>query len=301
VLIALVLVAATIAAAAQQPAGQAGAAKAPAASKQPSSPLAPPPGGALVWYLGACGYAVRTRDHLLIFDYQEKYGGAANEHPADQTALATGWVVPDEIKGLKVRVFVSHAHDDHYDPVIFGWRRAIPDIAYYFGFTPTEGGQVNLFPGPRAELKQADLEVATINSQFPGDPEVAWLVKVDGLVIYHNGDCQLRTPSPEHDFLKTKSARVDLAFVQPTFDLKGKAKPQTEDFFRKLKVGAAFPMHDAPGSPGYFVCQKAMQTQFPGLRVHVPTTMGERLVFEKGRIVSSSGGAPATTKKGTKS
>ena len=29
----------------------------------------PPPGGATVWYLGHCGYAVRTQNHFLIFDY----------------------------------------------------------------------------------------------------------------------------------------------------------------------------------------------------------------------------------------
>lgn len=282
--------------AAGKPVGPAAAAKLAAVS-----PLTPPAGGALVWYFGSSGYAVRTRDHLLIFDYQEKYGGAANEHPADQTALASGWVVPDEIKGLKVRVFVSHAHDDHFDPVIFGWRRAVPDIQYYLGFKPNESGPVNLFLGPRTELKQADLEVATIDTQFPGAHEVAWLVKVDGLVIYHNGDCELRNPGSEHDFLKTRSARVDLAFVQSTLTMKGKATPQTEDFFRKLKVGAAFPLHREPASPEYFAYQKAVQAQFPGVHVHVPTTMGERFVFSKGRIVSSSGGAPATTKKGTRS
>jgi hypothetical protein len=36
---------------------------------------APPAGGAVIWYLGHCGYAVRTQNHLLIFDYQEKRDG----------------------------------------------------------------------------------------------------------------------------------------------------------------------------------------------------------------------------------
>ena len=42
-----------------------------------SSPLpqSPSPGEASVWYLGHCGYAVRTADHLLIFDYQEQRDG----------------------------------------------------------------------------------------------------------------------------------------------------------------------------------------------------------------------------------
>jgi len=34
------------------------------------------------------------------------------------------------------------------------------------------------------------LEIATINSHHSGIPEVAWLIKADGLVVYHNGDCR---------------------------------------------------------------------------------------------------------------
>lgn len=59
--------------------------------------------------------------------------------------------------------------------------------------------------GPRAELKSGGLEIATINSHHSGVPEVAWLVKVDGIVLYHNGDCQPADPRAEHVFLKTKA------------------------------------------------------------------------------------------------
>lgn len=296
-LTALVLAVAAIPAAAQQPAGQAGAAKAPAAPKQAVSPLTPPAGGALVWYLGLCGYAVRTQDHLLIFDYQEKYGGAVNEHPADQTALASGWVVPDEIKDLKVRVFAANSNSDHYDPVINTWRQVIPDIEYFFGFKSAEGISAHTFVGPRAELTLGGLTIATINGHLKEVPRVAWLVKVDGLVIYHDGDCEQRNPPSEHDFLRTKSSRIDLAFGAPAIRLDGKAMPEALDFVRKFEIGASFPMHGVPGE-GFL---EAMRANFPGLRVSVPTAMGERFVYAKGRVVSSSGGVPTTNKKGTRS
>ncbi len=245
---------------------------------------APAPAGALVWYLGHCGYAIRTADHLLIFDYQEKRDGRQPKSRPDRPSLANGWIAPEEIKDLKVRVFVSHAHDDHYDPVILTWKQAVPDIAYYFGWKAAEDPADNYLVGPRAELAADGLEIATINSHHSGVPEVAWLVKVDGLVVYHNGDCQPSDPAAEHDHLKTKAAAIDLAFVFPVTAPGEKYTVQEEDFFRKFRVRAAFPMHARAGDAMYLDFQRTFEANFPGLRVHVPMAMGQKFVYANGRI-----------------
>ncbi len=244
----------------------------------------PPAGGAVVWYLGHCGYAVRTQGHLLIFDYQEQRDGQQPKSRPDQPSLAAGWVDPAEIKDLKVRVFVSHSHGDHFDPVIFSWKGAVPDIAYYFGWKATDDPSFNYLPGPRAELKSDDLEIATINSHHSGVPEVAWLVKVDGLVIYHNGDCRPDNPAAEYDYLRTKAVAIDLAFVFPVYEEGQKYAVQNVDFFTKFRVQAAFPMHAQAGDAMYLNFQKAFQSEFPGLRIHIPTKMGQKFVFKNGRI-----------------
>jgi L-ascorbate metabolism protein UlaG (beta-lactamase superfamily) len=302
-LAALAVVAVTLEAPAQTPAGQAvgktaRAVPSPTAAAWKTAALPkPPPGSAVVWFLGHCAFAVRTADHLLIFDYQEKYGGGGDETPAATRELATGWVDPQEIKGLKVRVFVSHQHDDHLDPVIYTWARVVPDIQYYVGWEPEKGSPAHGFLGPRAELKQPDLEIATINTQSPGAPEVAWLVRVDGLAIYHNGDVQLRKPEAEHDFLKARSGRVSIAFLPAIVTLRGKPSPQTVDFFTRLKVSAVFPMHGAVADPAYFKLEKAMKAQFPGVRMYIPTRMGQRYFFERGRVTGTSGGAGSASGK----
>jgi len=243
-----------------------------------------PGGGAAVWYLGHCGYAVRTLDHFLIFDYQESRDGQQFKSRPATPSLASGWINPEEIKGLKVRVFVSHAHEDHFDPVIFSWKKVVPDIAYYFGWQAAEDPSYNYLIGPRAEIASGGLEIATINSHHSGVPEVAWMVEVDGLVIYHNGDCQPDDPAPEHDFLKTKAARIDLAFVFPVFEDGAKYTLQNLDFFKKFKVGAVFPMHVQAGGAMYLDFQKSFQARFPGLSIHVPMIMGQKFVFENGKI-----------------
>jgi L-ascorbate metabolism protein UlaG (beta-lactamase superfamily) len=249
-------------------------------------PENPPSGGAVVWYLGHCGYAVRTRNHLLIFDYQESRDGQQPKQRPAQPSLAAGWIDPDEIKALKVRVFVSHSHADHYDPVIFGWNKTVPDIAYFFGWKAADDPAHNYLVGPRAELRSAGLDIATINSHHSGVPEVAWLVKVDGLVIYHNGDCQPNEPSSEFDFLKTKTGRIDLAFVFPVFEAGEKYAVQNLDFFGKFDVRAAFPIHVRAGDPRYLEFQKIFQAKFPGLSIHVPMEMGQRFVFADGKVVN---------------
>ena len=256
----------------------------PAAAPPPAPSVVPSTGGAFIWYLGHCGYAVRTRDHLLIFDYQEKSDGRQRKVLPSPRSLADGWINPEEIKGLKVRVFVSHSHEDHFDPVILTWKTAVPDIAYYFGWKADDDPSDNYLIGPRAELVSGGLSIATINSHHSGVPEVAWLVKVDGLVIYHNGDCLPPNPGPEHDFLKSKSGRVDLAFVFPVTEPGQKYTLQEEDFFRKFDVGAAFPMHATAGDAMYLDFRKVFQAKFPALRICVPTKLGQKFVFENGRV-----------------
>jgi L-ascorbate metabolism protein UlaG (beta-lactamase superfamily) len=244
----------------------------------------PPAGGAIVWYLGHCGYAVRTENYFLVFDYQEKQDGRQPKTRPVQPSLESGWIVPSDIKDLKVRVFVSHSHADHFDPVIFTWKAAVPDIVYYFGWKASEDPGYNYLIGPRAELKSGGMDIATINSHHSGVPEVAWLVKVDGLVIYHNGDCQPSDPSAEHDFLKKKTGVIDLAFVFPVTTPGEKYTIQEEDFFKKFQVRAAFPIHVQAGGDMYLDFQKVFQAKFPGLPIHVPMGLGQKFVYRNGIV-----------------
>ena len=254
-----------------------------AAAGRPA-PAVPKRGQAVIWYLGHCGYAVRTESHLLVFDYQEERDGQQPKTKPSRRSLDAGWVDPAEIKDLKVRVFVSHSHGDHFDPVIFGWKETVADIAYHFGWQASGDPSYHYFVGPRAELESGGLEIATINSHHSGVPEVAWLVKVDGLVIYHNGDCQPDDAAAEHDFLKTRTDRIDLAFVFPVIKEGEKYTVQERDFFKKFRVGAAFPMHTPAGSAMYLDFQKDFQARFPGLVINVPMKMGQRFDYAGGTI-----------------
>ena len=58
-------------------------------------------GQAVVWYLGHSGWAVKTRNHLLIFDYWKQ------DAAPDEPGLANGTINPEELKDLDVTVFAS--------------------------------------------------------------------------------------------------------------------------------------------------------------------------------------------------
>jgi len=98
-------------------------------------------------------------------------------------SLATGRINPAEIRDLDVYVFVSHSHEDHYDPVILDWQDQVENLTHIFGWQATDDTSHYHFVDPRASLRIGDMDVYTINCRS-GVPEVAYLIKTDGLTIF---------------------------------------------------------------------------------------------------------------------
>ncbi|MBU0495158.1 MAG: MBL fold metallo-hydrolase [Chloroflexi bacterium] len=257
---------------------------------------APAPGDAVIWYLGNCGYAVRTQSHFLVFDYQQRYDGPEAKPRPAQPSLEKGFVVPGQLADLRVRVFVSHQHTDHYDPSIFTWQQTVSDIAYFLGWQAreTDDPAFHFLVGPRAAWQSSDMEVYTINSHHSDVPEVAYLVKVDGLVIYHNGDYQ-GDFRQDYPFLQEISAQIDLAFAPNDYDEQSPYYfPQNVDLFQRFAHRAIFPMHDSAERGHYADFARVYLARLPGLPIHYPQHIGERFLFQDGRIVVG-GPAAATT------
>lgn len=190
---------------------------------------------AIVWYLGHSGWAIKTRNHFLIFDYWEDGGVPA------EPLLANGHINPSEIKDLKVYVFATHEHGDHFDKKILQWREPVKDITYIFGWkTKDDAGHIRL--GPRNRKKVGDVEIACINSPQAGDIEGTFLVKVDGLSIYHSGDyCRGHDIyKGDIDYLAGIAAGLDLAFLPA-----GHRQYYEGAFYliEKIRPSVMFPMH----------------------------------------------------------
>jgi len=179
-------------------------------------------GEASMWYLGHCGWAVRTDDHFMIFDYWP--GGLFPETPC----LANGCIDPAEIADENVYVFVTHEHGDHFDPVIFDWVDELPNVTYVFGFRPElqpqyrqagyEGPDYQ-YIGPREHVELDGMNIRTLAANDAG---VGFLVEVDGLVLYHAGDHAGWAEGErdgyfaEIDYLAPFIDELDMAFVNVT-------------------------------------------------------------------------------------
>jgi ankyrin repeat protein/L-ascorbate metabolism protein UlaG (beta-lactamase superfamily) len=201
-------------------------------------------GNAVVWYLGHSGWAVKTQNHLLIFDYWK------NDASPDEPALANGTINPLEVRDLNVTVFASHAHNDHYMPEIFAWRKAIPKITYIMGFKPDNAeGYIQLPNREKRELN--DLEILPIESNDSGQ---GYFIRVDGVNIFHPGDHANRQRDfsgpfkKEIDFLADQGLKADILFLPVSGCGFGDiVSVKKGDYYTmdRLSARSVFPMHAA--------------------------------------------------------
>ena len=170
-------------------------------------------GDAVIWYLGHSGWAVKTRTKLLIFDYWER-------GRPDEPLLANGRINPEEIRNLDVYVFVSHLHEDHYNEMIFDWEKSVRKITYIFGWE-NEKDEKCISMSPREKRMIGDMEVNLLNSAKADPLDNAFLVKTDGISIYHAGDYGLLGGvakitdiySDDMNWLKSQADRLDIMFM----------------------------------------------------------------------------------------
>jgi ankyrin repeat protein/L-ascorbate metabolism protein UlaG (beta-lactamase superfamily) len=163
-------------------------------------------GEALIWFLGHSSWAIKTSEHFLIFDYVGRGGRGA-----DAPALSNGNIIPEEIADKDVLVFTSHAHGDHYNPLIYGWKSKLPKSRFFFGWDLDTPFEAHKFGEPRSKLELADVKVYTIYDHHETVPEVAYLIKIDGLDLFFSGD-YLGRYEEDFPYLKTLTEGVDVAF-----------------------------------------------------------------------------------------
>lgn len=114
-----------------------------------------------VTYLYNSGFIVELDQHILLFDY---YQGT----------------IPSLDHSKPLYVFVSHFHQDHYNPAIYKINH--PNITYIIDRKiKNEGIKVR----PNQTYSIDDLTIQTLLSTDEG---VAFIVQVENKYIYHAGD-----------------------------------------------------------------------------------------------------------------
>lgn len=182
-----------------------------------------------------------TQNHFLIFDYWKD---------TPNGGLDKGVVDPAEIAafGRQVVVFSSHAHGDHYNPVILDWPNA--KLVLSSDIPPAPGA---VMVEPDSEYEILGISLRTFQSTDEG---VAFLIKVDGNTIYHAGDLNWWHWTGEPDDFnrdmsqryreqidKMRGVKIDLAFVPVDPRLKGQYSLGIDYLMRTADVGKAVPIH----------------------------------------------------------
>ena len=125
------------------------------------------------------GFSVQVGATLLIFDYWE----GENRSLTEIGRITRQSLAPFE----KIYVFVSHAHPDHFDEVIYDWRIDLPMTYIVSNDLPIGKRGRRIAPGDCMELER-DISVRAFESTDLG---VAFLVNAYGCAIFHAGDLNL--------------------------------------------------------------------------------------------------------------
>jgi len=206
---------------------------------------------AVIHYLYHSGFAVKTENYLLIFDYYD------DKPEKGIRGLENGVVSDLDLKEYEnICVFVSHGHYDHFNRVIFDWAEVNPKVQYFLSSdVPIRENKQNYHKmGPYQEFIKDDFQVKTYGSTDIG---VSFLVKVDGLNIFHAGDLncwywyyESTSQELEEDYdkfinemKKMMGEQVDIAFFPVDPRLKEYFYMGGEYFIKHMKPKLFVPMH----------------------------------------------------------
>ncbi len=226
---------------------------------------------AVIWYLGHSGWAVKTKHRILVFDYHEY------EKAPENQLLSNGRINPEELKDLDVYVFVSHEHSDHFYKKIFEWKKSIKNIKYIFGWKVMDDPEYTYLEKTQDFIKIDDVEIFKINSRI--EPGGAFLVKSDGVTIYHSGDYLGEKEDANMEFLAGNTEQTDIVFIETIA-----ARNESVDAIKKLKPNAVFPMHARKRE---FLLKRFVNEnsgKYPDITFQSPDFRGDRYFYSGGKL-----------------
>ncbi len=245
---------------------------------------------AVVQYLYHSGFAVKTQNHFLVFDY---YPGQKSQR---ETVPSDGNLASEDLKKEpKAYVFASHGHGDHFHPDIFDWNRENPTIRYIFSSDILKESvhvpqSSCVFLDPYETIKEEGIRISTYGSTDIG---VSFFVEVDGLRIFHGGDLNWwhwADESTEAELLeeeakfkaevsKFRHESIDIAFFPVDPRLKADYALGGNYFIETFRPKMFFPMHFA--NKLSITSTFAEQVKVPGVQSMVIRKRGEHFKYNQ--------------------
>ena len=123
------------------------------------------------------------------------------------------------------------------------------------------------------------MEIVRLGSEL--ENESAFLVKVDGLVMYHGGDYYFREGGNDKGdmaYLAAKYGEVDMAFVESGF------RHICDHTINKLRPRVMFPMHARGNEIAYKQYADESMSKFPEIQFICAENRGDRFFYRNGKI-----------------
>jgi len=193
-------------------------------------------GEATAWYMGRAGYAVKTKNHLLLFSYFVE--GNLPEEPR----LANGHIDPAEIADCHTLVFACGPAYWHHNPKRYNsWQKVHKNMSFVYSFEDKTGrnpayfddvegpAYIHLPDGQKKTIQGVNVETIPVASAFGGRGS-GFLVEADGIVIFFGGDQLLLSESQRDAFrkpidsLKDRGQAIDLLILPGKFS-EGRISP----------------------------------------------------------------------------
>jgi len=243
-------------------------------------------GESAIWYLDHSGYAIKTKNNLLIFDYWER------QPLTENGSINNGYINPEEIKDLNVTVFASHTHGDHFSQVIFDWNDKIENINYILGFEHNTEVDYTFIPA-RETKNVGGIMITPVVSNDSGQ---GFYVEVDGITIFHPGDHTniSRDMCPNYTgdvkFLTEKFKHTDIAFFPVTgcrFQDKVALNMGTKFALKTMKPLLALPMHGSNNEYEYKRIAEEFNKELDIDSFKYPLNRGDRFYFNNLDLIST--------------
>lgn len=202
-------------------------------------------------------FVVEIENKILIFDWFDK----------DKVAeCGFGGVMPQFSKEKEMYLFASHGHQDHFDLNSLKWIEKYPkmqfilskDIRLGANYLARNGIPANIkeritFVRPMMKYEVGGMEIKTLRSTDAG---VAFLVKTDGMTLYHAGDLNdwsmegagdLNNGKMKRDYRRQigelEKEHIDVAFVVLDPRLGAYSLDGFDYFMQNVNADVVFPMH----------------------------------------------------------
>jgi len=151
-----------------------------------------------VWRIGRGGayfngIAIKTPKHLLVFDFCPELPGTVSD--TQPGILRDGHVLgPKELENEDLIVFITHAHGDHYDPVIKKLVGKVKKLRYFvpkamkqeFAEKELAGHTTVLGPGGKSQSDGLTVFPVCTTKDAEG---CCYLVETDGIVVLYINTC----------------------------------------------------------------------------------------------------------------